>query len=606
MAQRLADSNAQADTREQKQLRPASSRNAAAAYPNTAAQAPDKYATAAAAQLNPAHGKDVDLLKNAAATPEMAAASKVASQATSASGALQQGKIPQATQAGPGYVNGHHGLPQLEHALSASSAAMALNPQLKQAEPPARSTLAISSSAAIPASKQPAVAAPASTSKPGTAATPAAAKVREVQQHGAAPSPSIAPSSSSNAGGHTAAASSPAQQAVKLASPSLKASSEAACRGCGKAEFSGRTVTALGRRWHRDCWRCAACSLVLEGQFNTGPLDNLPYHPACYQEKFGKQCTACNKALVGAYSTVNGQALHKECFKCAACQGVIGDKYNTHKDLKTHFHPQCYKERFGVRCIVCSKLDPDITVKSQPMHKQCFTCAACSKVINGSYRSHAASAAHYHPDCYQEKFGARCTVCNKVFKDKYAVIDGRSMHHECFTCAACQKEIQGKYSTDKDKQMHYHPDCFEDRFGARCAACSKVLKVKYTIVEGKNMHYECFKCTSCQGQISGKYSSDKEKQAHYHPNCYQEKFGARCSACNKVLVGNYTVVGGKDFHHECFKCTHCHLPIGDSKYQTHGDDKLPYHLACYRQTFDPHCDVCGDLVPLQVSLHAAL
>ena len=417
MAQRPAGNSTQADTKQQKQLRPASSRHADTPLVSIAAQAPDNCPTAAAGQLSSARSKDV------LAVQKSSAAAQAASKAASASGASQQGASSQAARAGSGYVNGHHGLPKLQHALSASSAAMALHSQLKQAEPPAKSTFATGNSAALPASKQPAAAAPASTSKPVTAASPAAAKVRELEQHGVASSPSIADPTNagqhstgvSNVGGRTAGMnnagdSRPAQPAVKLASSSLKASSEAACRGCGQAGFSGRTVTALGTRWHRDCWKCAACSLVLEGPYSTGPLDTLPYHAACYQEKFGRRCAACNKALVGAYSTVDGQALHKECFRCAACQGVIGDKYNTHKDLKTHYHPQCYKEQFGARCIVCSKLDTDITVESQHLHKQCFTCAACSKVIDGSYRSNAANQAHYHPDCYQEKFGARCTA----------------------------------------------------------------------------------------------------------------------------------------------------------------------------------------------------
>jgi len=105
--------------------------------------------------------------------------------------------------------------------------------------------------------------------------------------------------------------------------------------------------------------------------------------------------------------------------------------------------------------------------------------------------------------------------------------------------------------------------------------------------------------------IDGKYSSDDAKQAHYHPNCYKEKFGARCSACNKLFSGKYTIVGGKSLHYECFLCTDCHLPIGDGKYQTHGDDKQPYHQTCHRKNFDPRCDVCSELVPQLVSAFAA-
>ncbi|KAL0054458.1 hypothetical protein WJX82_009148 [Trebouxia sp. C0006] len=377
------------------------------------------------------------------------------------------------------------------------------------------------------------------------------------------------------------------------AATGVQSNKEAICKGCGKAVVSGQTLTVLGSRWHKDCWRCAACSVVLEGSFITGPENNQPYHPACYKEEFGERCIVCNK--VDTDISVEGKPMHRQCFRCTACSSVIDSSYRTEAGKQTHYHPHCYKEKFAPRCIVCNKVETDISVKGRPMHEKCFKCSSCNAVISGKFTTHEELQTHYHPECYKEKFGARCSACEKLLSGKYAVVGKESLHYECFKCNDCCQAIEGSYQTDEHTQSHYHPRCYKEKFGARCVICNKV-DTDITL-EGRPMHRLCFKCTGCHSVIDGKYSSDDAKQAHYHPNCYKEKFGARCSACNKLFSGKYTIVGGKSLHYECFLCTDCDLPIGDGKYQAHGDVKQPYHETCHRKNFDPRCDVCSELVP---------
>lgn len=79
------------------------------------------------------------------------------------------------------------------------------------------------------------------------------------------------------------------------------------CTGCGKsvmslgALFSGRSnyITALGRSYHPECFRCRWCEHVItpEGgggvQFCMGPADGAPYHPACHRQAFHPRCCVC-------------------------------------------------------------------------------------------------------------------------------------------------------------------------------------------------------------------------------------------------------------------------------------------------------------------------
>ena len=484
-------------------------------------------------------------------------------------------------------LNGHHGLPQLVHAVSASSPALALSLHASHAAPLPQTKTPATGSNSVAAAKPSNLATATSTDWPTAAVVSAAAP--EGKQAFAAAS--------------LAVALGPSQPPLAAAAATgVQSNNEAVCKGCSKAAVSGRTLTALGSRWHKDCWRCAACSAVLEGSFVTGPENNLPYHPACYKEEFGARCVVCNK--VDTDISVEGKPMHRQCLRCTACNNVIDSSYRTEAGKQTHYHPHCYKEKFAPRCVVCNKVETDITVKGRPMHGKCFKCSSCNAVISGKFTMHEELQTHYHPDCYKEKFGARCSACHKLLSGKYAVVGKESLHFDCFKCNDCCQAIEGSYQTDEQTQSHYHPRCYKEKIGAWCVVCNKV-DTDITL-EGKPMHRLCFKCTGCHNVIDGKYSSDDAKQAHYHPDCYKEKFGARCSACNKLFSGKYTIVGGKSLHYECFLCTDCHLPIGDSKYQTHGDDKQPYHRTCHRKNFDPRCDVCSELVPQLVGAFALL
>ena len=484
-------------------------------------------------------------------------------------------------------LNGHHGLPQLVHAVSASSAALALSLHSSHAAPLPQTKRPDAGSNSVAAAKPSKLTTATSIDWP-TAAVVAAAAL-EGKQAFAAASPVVALG--------------PSQPPLAAAAATgVQSNKEAICKGCGKAVVSGQTLTVLGSRWHKDCWRCAACSVVLEGSFITGPENNQPYHPACYKEEFGERCIVCNK--VDTDISVEGKPMHRQCFRCTACSSVIDSSYRTEAGKQTHYHPHCYKEKFAPRCIVCNKVETDISVKGRPMHEKCFKCSSCNAVISGKFTTHEELQTHYHPECYKEKFGARCSACEKLLSGKYAVVGKESLHYECFKCNDCCQAIEGSYQTDEHTQSHYHPRCYKEKFGARCVICNKV-DTDITL-EGRPMHRLCFKCTGCHSVIDGKYSSDDAKQAHYHPNCYKEKFGARCSACNKLFSGKYTIVGGKSLHYECFLCTDCHLPIGDGKYQAHGDDKQPYHETCHRKNFDPRCDVCSELVPQLVGAFASL
>ena len=423
--------------------------------------------------------------------------------------------LPVRVNKGPVYSHGHHGISTLEHRLSASYSNLT------------KALEALTDDSALAHSPAPAAVVPAlqPQQKPSALLAGTSALLQPLQ---------------GTAKVQTAAAK--VQPAIAAASQkadvSTGSSNGIACLGCGKGCWTGQSLTALGGKWHDHCWRCAGCLQLLQGTYNTGKADHLPYHPSCYKAAFGRRCAVCKELLEGSYTEIDGQ----------------------------------------------------------PMHAECFTCAMCAKAIGGSYNTDKQDHSRYHPDCYKQKFGKRCTACGQLAEDGAITVKGKVLHAACFKCAACQQPVTSKFNTEAVTGSHYHPQCYQEKFGQRCAACNQLLQGQYCTVEGVALHHSCFKCQACKLPIEGSYSTSKEDGLHFHSQCYRERFGKRCAACNVLLEGSYTEVAGRSLHHKCHTCTACKAPIVESKFKLEGRES--YHSACHRVKFDPCCDVCAELLPL--------
>lgn len=91
----------------------------------------------------------------------------------------------------------------------------------------------------------------------------------------------------------------------------------ATCSGC-KKRISGNFVTASGKSWHRQCFKCRGCKK---------PLKDSRF------VEFG------------------GRAFHQKCLKCPGCRKPIDGQYVEYDEMP--WHPVCYRKQFSKLCSVC-------------------------------------------------------------------------------------------------------------------------------------------------------------------------------------------------------------------------------------------------------------
>ncbi|KAJ0391154.1 hypothetical protein P43SY_011098 [Pythium insidiosum] len=83
-------------------------------------------------------------------------------------------------------------------------------------------------------------------------------------------------------------------------------------------------------------------------------------------------------------------------------------------------------------------------------------------------------------------------------------------------------------------------------------------------------HPECFKCGHCQRVIAEDQGyAEKDTQA-FHQECYQARFGKRCSRCNKNLKGKVVKALDSLYHPDCFVCYQCNASLSESFFEHEG------------------------------------
>ncbi|KAF8552092.1 LIM-domain-containing protein [Imleria badia] len=95
------------------------------------------------------------------------------------------------------------------------------------------------------------------------------------------------------------------------------------CGGCN-GPIVGRIVSAMGQRWHPNCFKCTICNELLE-HVSSYEHDGRPYCHLDYHETFAPRCFHCKTAIIDErFITLDDPALgkrtyHEQHFFCAEC-----------------------------------------------------------------------------------------------------------------------------------------------------------------------------------------------------------------------------------------------------------------------------------------------
>ena len=136
------------------------------------------------------------------------------------------------------------------------------------------------------------------------------------------------------------------------------------CPTCGKAVMFTERLTALGKVYHKLCFKCVNCGVIIGGG-DYCDHNNKPLCPQCYEQLYG---TRPNKAEYGT-------------------KGNYSIEENTHANRVVSKSAEALQDMFKptvVTCATCGKRVYPVellTFHGKSYHKLCFKCTDCGRSI---------------------------------------------------------------------------------------------------------------------------------------------------------------------------------------------------------------------------------
>ncbi|KAL0959951.1 hypothetical protein HGRIS_011615 [Hohenbuehelia grisea] len=186
------------------------------------------------------------------------------------------------------------------------------------------------------------------------------------------------------------------------------------CAGCGKA-LVGRIVSAMGLRWHPNCFKCTVCSELLE-HVSSFEHEGRPYCHLDYHENFAPRCYSCKTAIIEErFISLDDPALglrtyHEQHFFCAEC----GDPFITPTTARRR---QAGGElELNVNGDGQFVLDDDVGFTVYKGHPYCEACHVRLRM-------------------------PKCKKCKKSIRDGMQAVEalGSKWCWGCFVCAGCDR-----------------------------------------------------------------------------------------------------------------------------------------------------------------------
>lgn len=120
-----------------------------------------------------------------------------------------------------------------------------------------------------------------------------------------------------------------------------------------------------------------------------------------------------------------------------------------------------------------------------------------------------------------------------------------------------------------------------DTSGPPCGACGRPIVGEYTVVNGKNYHRGCLKCGTCSTVLGG--TSGRLRMHDGLPRCercYTERCASRCARCTQPILETVVTAMERTWHRECLTCVYCRNPLGEK-----------FWVFAHKPR-EPHCNEC--------------
>merc|ERR1712156_951827 len=161
------------------------------------------------------------------------------------------------------------------------------------------------------------------------------------------------------------------------------------CSACDKT-IEDASVLVNGKPSHPNCFSCSTCHKAIDGKFFTEP-DGGFLCELCYQQTREK-CDHCKLPLLDRVLTAMEKKFHPSCFRCALCDVALegvpflisGGAVNCQACYTKYKAAQCVRCNQGIVNTGTTKTNL-VTCQGKNYHEQCYTCSDCTESLSGQF-----------------------------------------------------------------------------------------------------------------------------------------------------------------------------------------------------------------------------
>ncbi|KAJ6236192.1 lim domain-containing protein a-related [Anaeramoeba flamelloides] len=375
------------------------------------------------------------------------------------------------------------------------------------------------------------------------------------------------------------------------------------CPRCMKAVYFNERITALGRDWHKTCFKCTSCDKrLVSGSFTEH--NNKPYCKTCYNKQFKssgygsgglssftdqnevREKTSMRKVNTGGKQKPWGSggsyirpSDSRGTGKTSNTQNTRSGFSNSRVKMNNTRKPTCTKCRQLINGLV-------IEVDGKTLHDYCFRCNKCNCELNNKtffnekneyYCDRCIGSVRTTSVSIKSQSVPKCKKCFRPITGDIMAVDGNDYHEHCFKCQKCSTSLINK-EFFKEGLYYYCGRCMDSLKPKtitsintsnlpKCKKCYKPITGDIMNVDGNDYHEICFKCEKCNKMLKN-VDFFKEGTKYYCNRCislvkFQKKTSIRstnlpkCTKCYKPITGDIMAVDGKNYHEYCFKCQTC-------------------------------------------------
>jgi len=219
----------------------------------------------------------------------------------------------------------------------------------------------------------------------------------------------------------------------------------AICKKCGRQIIATKEiVTTTGDVFHPEHFLCSGCNKALSTDMHY-PFEGNYYCPACWETRC-PVCAQCNKPILsGPKISAMGKVFHVEHFRCATCDCQLEESFAV-RDGRPYCkeHALAVGDLTCARCGKPIKQGQYFNNSdgTKHWHQECFVCALC-KIPFASGSHYELDGEIYCQLHYHTMRGSVCAGCGLPVVGDALEAQNSVYHINCFKCAGCQKNLKG-------------------------------------------------------------------------------------------------------------------------------------------------------------------